>query len=94
MIVRISGEEQYRLPDEEKDRLNDLEHAVVAAVDSGAGGEDAFPGVFAALLDHVRTHGQVLGDDEIETSDVILPPSDLTFAEAGREFTGEGLIPD
>ncbi len=27
-------------------------------------------------------------------SDVILPPSDLTFEEAGREFTGEGLIPD
>jgi len=25
---------------------------------------------------------------------VILPPADLTFQEAGREFTGEGLIPD
>jgi hypothetical protein len=27
-------------------------------------------------------------------SDVILPPADITFAEAAREFTGEGLIPD
>jgi hypothetical protein len=35
-----------------------------------------------------------VGDEEIETSDVILPPADVTFAEAGREFTGEGLIPD
>jgi len=25
---------------------------------------------------------------------VILPPADLSFEEAGREFTGEGLIPD
>jgi hypothetical protein len=25
---------------------------------------------------------------------VILPPSDISFAEAGMEFTGEGLIPD
>ena len=27
-------------------------------------------------------------------SDVILPPADTTFAEAGTEVTGEGLIPD
>jgi len=25
---------------------------------------------------------------------VILPPADLSFAEAGEDFTGEGLIPD
>jgi hypothetical protein len=92
MIVRISGEEQYRLPDSDTERLNELENAVIATIDSG--GEDAFPGAFGTLLDYVRTNGEVVGDDEIETSDVILPPSDLTFAEAGREFTGEGLIPD
>lgn len=92
MIVRISGEEQYRLPDDDAARLNELENAVIATIDSGD--EGAFPGAFASLLDYVRTSGQVLGDDEIETSDVILPPSDLTFTEAGREFTGEGLIPD
>ena len=34
------------------------------------------------------------GDAEIESSQVILPPADLSFEEAGREFTGEGLIPD
>ena len=53
MIVRISGEAQYRLADGETARLN-----------------------------------------ELEGSDLILPPADLTFVEAGREFTGEGLIPD
>ncbi len=42
----------------------------------------------------MREHGTAVGDDELESSDVILPPSDLTFEEAGREFTGEGLIPD
>ena len=46
------------------------------------------------MLDFVRAHGAVVGDDEIETSDVILPPSDTTLEEAAREFTGEGLIPD
>ena len=32
--------------------------------------------------------------DELEESDVILPPPDVTFAEAAGEFTGEVLIPD
>ena len=53
MIVRVSGEDQYRLPDGDSQRLN-----------------------------------------ELESSDVILPPADVTLQEASGEFTGEGLIPD
>lgn len=92
MIVRISGEDQYRLADSDATRLNELDNAVIALVESGQ--EDGFATAYAALLDYVRTHGERVGDDEIETSEVILPPPDLSFAEAGREFTGEGLIPD
>jgi effector-binding domain-containing protein len=92
MIVRISGEDQYRLADEDAARLNELENQVVAVVESGQ--EDGFADVYRTLLDYVRSQGTRVGDDEIETSDLILPPSDLTFAEAGRDFTGEGLIPD
>lgn len=92
MIVRISGEDQYRLADSDAVRLNELENEVVAIVESGQ--EDGFADVYRALLDYVRAQGTRVGDDEIETSEVILPPSDLTFVEAGREFTGEGLIPD
>jgi len=33
-------------------------------------------------------------EDELETSDLILPPPDVSLREAGMEFTGEGLIPD
>lgn len=92
MIVRISGEDQYRLADEDSARLNELENAVAALVERGE--EDGFAESYRTLLDYVRAQGTRVGDDEIETSEVILPPSDLTFAEAGREFTGEGLIPD
>jgi hypothetical protein len=91
MIVRISGEDQYRLPDTESEPLNELENAVVAIVEGGS--EDSFADAYTSLLDFVRAHGTPIGDDELETSDVILPPADLTFEEAGREFTGEGLIP-
>ncbi len=92
MIVRISTEGQYRLPDEDTDKLNDLDNEVVAAVEAGE--EDRFHELFEQLLDMVRSDGTPLPDEILEESDVILPPPDLTFAEASEQFTGEGLIPD
>lgn len=92
MIVRISGEDQYRLDDGLHDRLSQLDSAVLAAID--AGDEAAFKAAFTELLDFVRANGSLIEDEEIETSDLILPPEDITLAEAAEEFTGEGLIPD
>jgi len=92
VIVRISGEDQYVLPDSAKDRLNELDNAVAAIVERGQA--DGFAQAYADLLDYVRGQGTRVEDDELEGSDVILPPPDLSFEEAGREFTGEGLIPD
>ena len=92
MIVRIATESQYRLPEDEAERLNELDNEAVAAVD--AGDEDRFHEIFEQMLELVRRDGQELADDDLEESDVILPPPDLTFEEAGEQFTGEGLIPD
>jgi hypothetical protein len=92
VIVRISTEDQYRLPDADAKRLNDLDNAAVAAVD--ADDEDRFHEVFEEMLQIVRRDGHRLDGDELEESDVILPPPDLSFEEASHEFTGDGLIPD
>ncbi len=92
MIVRISTESQYRLPEDDAAALNELDNEVVAAVE--AGDEDRFHEVFEQMLDLVRRDGSPLGEDEIEESDVILPPPDTSFVEASAEFTGDGLIPD
>jgi hypothetical protein len=92
MIVRISGEDQYRLAEDDVERLHELDSAVIAACEGGD--EEGFADSFATVLDYVRTKGTRVGDDELEGSDLILPPPDLSFAEAGKEFTGEGLIPD
>ncbi|HEX3910717.1 MAG TPA: hypothetical protein VHW67_08455 [Solirubrobacteraceae bacterium] len=92
MIVRISGEDQYRLADDRKDRLNELDNAVVAACEGGD--EAGYRTTFAALLDFVRSNGERVADDELAGSDLILPPADLSFDEAGKAFNGEGLIPD
>jgi hypothetical protein len=92
VIVRISTEGQYRLPDGDADRLNELDNDAVAAVE--ADDEDRFHEVFEQMLDLVRSEGRPLAVDDLEESDVILPPPDLSFVEAGQQFTGDGLIPD
>jgi hypothetical protein len=92
VIVRISNEGQYRLDDGHHNRLDELDDAVVGAV--AALDENAFHSAFEELLHFVRTEGEPLPDDDLEPSEYILPPADLTFEEAGEEFSGEGLIPD
>ncbi|HEV3071260.1 MAG TPA: hypothetical protein VGY76_07545 [Solirubrobacteraceae bacterium] len=91
MIVRVSGEGQYRL-DNADGKLSELDNAVVAAVH----GEDeaAYRASYDALLQFVRASGPPLPDDELVGSDLILPPPDLSLHEAKEEFQGEGLIPD
>jgi hypothetical protein len=92
VIVRIATENQYRLPDEVAQRLNQLDNEAVSAVENGD--EPGFHRLFDEMLQLVRDQGHLLGDDELEGSDVIIPPPDLSFAEAKAEFTGDGLIPD
>ena len=92
MIVRIMGEGQYRLSEDCIERVNELDNAVVKAVE--VDDEDAFHVAFEEMLDVIRTEGEHLGDEEIETSDVIVPPPDTSMAEATADFSGEGLIPD
>ena len=92
MIVRVAGEGQYRIPDADQDKLNELDNAAVAAVDSGE--EAKFKELWDQMLALVCSDGNELDGDELVASDIILPPRDITFAEAQAEFTGEGLIPD
>jgi hypothetical protein len=91
MIVRVSGEGQYRL-DQTNGQLHDLDNAVLAAVE--AGDEAGYRAAYDALLAFVRSSGEPVDGDELVGSDLILPPADLSLEEAAREFHGEGLIPD
>ena len=92
MIVRIAEDGQYQFPDDQSEQLNDLDNQLVAAVD--AGDENQFADLWGQMVELVRSSGALVPEDELVGSDVILPPEDITFAEAAREFTGEGLIPD
>jgi hypothetical protein len=92
VIVRIAGEGQFNLPDEDAGRLNELDNRAVSAVESGD--ETGFRELWNQMLELVAADGNALDADELVESDVILPPRDISFAEAQAEFTGEGLIPD
>ena len=92
MIVRIAGEGQFKLPDEDAARLNELDNEAVAAAEGGD--EARFNELWQQMLTLVENDGSTLPDDELVESDVILPPRDISFEEACAEFTGEGLIPD
>ena len=92
MIVRIAGEDQFRLQDSEEAQLNDLDTAVLDAVEQDD--EAGFKSSFATLLDFVRTNGSPLSEDDLQPSDLILPPSDTTLMEAREDFNGEGWLPD
>jgi len=92
VIVRISTENQYVVSEATVDQLNELDNQAVAAVEEGDAAR--FQELFEQMLRLVREKGELLDDDSLETSDVILPPPDVTFEEASTGFTGEGLIPD
>ena len=92
MIVRIAGEGQFQLPDEDAERLNRLDNDAVSAVE--AGDRERFQELWNEMLELVSADGSAVPDDELVESDVILPPRDVSFEEACAEFTGEGLIPD
>jgi hypothetical protein len=92
VIVRIAGEGQFRIPDSDTARLNELDNATVAAVESGD--EHKFRELYEQMLKMIADDGNALDEDELVASDIIMPPRDITLAEAAAEFTGEGLIPD
>ena len=75
MIVRISGEGQYVLADDESSKLNDLENAVVKAVEANQEGEyearhnPIWPELAAVLTEHDPTE---LAPEEIVVGDRVI----------------------
>jgi hypothetical protein len=91
MIVRILGEGQRDVSDEQLGALNELDDAVEAAVEKGD--EEAFRASLDALLAAVRSGGTPLADESLEDSDLILPPADATLEEVRELLADDGLIP-
>jgi len=91
MIVRILGEGQWNVSDDELPALNELDSAVEVAVEQGD--RETFSQALDALLNAVREAGTPLPDESLEDSDLILPPADATLEEVRELLSDEGLIP-
>ena len=92
MIVRLMGEGQYRVSDDLRDRLSELDDLAGAAAEADDEAElDGHPDRMWSL---VREEGEKLPDDELTASDAVIPPSDLTLEETRRLMSAEGFIPD
>jgi hypothetical protein len=92
MIVRLMGEGQFRVEDALGQQLNELDDRAQAAVD--AEDEPELDRRLDEMWRLVQAEGERLPDDDLSTSDVAIPPSDLTLEETKRLFSPEGLIPD
>jgi chromosome condensin MukBEF complex kleisin-like MukF subunit len=92
VIVRIMGEGQYRVSDDQSALLNELDEQAAHALERGE--EEDFRRLVRELADAVRANGERLDDADLSASDGIVPPDDLSLDEARELFEGEGLIPD
>jgi hypothetical protein len=92
MIVRLMGEGQYRVDDGLREQLNALDDRAQTAID--AEDEPALDDMLDEMWQLVRERGEKLPDDDLSSSDLIIPPSDLTLEETRKLFSDQGLIPD
>jgi hypothetical protein len=91
MIVRILGEGQLILEKEALGELNELDNALMAAVQSGE--LEPFESAMEALLEKVRALGTPLPVDELKPSDFILPSAHSSLDEVRDLLSSDGLIP-
>ncbi len=92
VIVRLMGEGQLDVAEEDLSSLNALDSELESAIESGD--ETAFRTALHTLLENVRKVGKPLPADSLEPSELILPPADAHIDEVRSMLGDEGLIPD
>lgn len=92
MIVRLMGEGQYRVEDDLRGQLNELDDRAVSALEQND--EPALDDMLDQMWQRVRERGERLPDEDLSPSDLVIPPSDLSLEETKKLFSEEGLVPD
>jgi hypothetical protein len=92
MIVRLMNEGQYRVDDDLLQELNQLDERATAAAQ--ADDEQTLDEALDEMFSLVKSRGEALADDELTSSDILIPPSDLTLEETKELLSDEGFIPD
>jgi len=82
MVVRIMEDNQYRLDDTllpEIERFDGILHQSVEANDN-----QIFFTTLQEVQDFVRSYGTQVPDDEVVSSNIVLPATDMTLEEVKR----------
>lgn len=90
MIIRVMGEGQYRVDSALFDTLNTIDNRIVEEVQTG--NRQEYERSLAELIGCIQREGQRIADTELVESDIIVPPADMTLAEARDVFKGTGLF--
>ena len=92
MIVRLLTEGQYEVSEELQSRLNELDDRAMEALDRDDEGD--LDAKLEEMWRMVQAEGERLPDEDLRSSDVVIPPADMTLAETRVLFSEDGLIPD
>ncbi|MGH7665696.1 MAG: PspA-associated protein PspAA, partial [Candidatus Dormibacteria bacterium] len=90
VVVRISGEDQYRLSVSERPQLEPLDEVLRKAIEQQD--QAGYSKALSDLLSFVRAHGTKLPSDSLVPSDVVLPSEDMTLEEATKLLSDDGTV--
>jgi hypothetical protein len=103
LIVRVSGQGQFKVNGEILDRINDIDNSIVnllentdVDVDSNSSKvkQKELNEKINEIISLIRTNGMPLDDKEITQSQIMIPNPDISVDEAKKIFRGEGIIDD
>jgi hypothetical protein len=99
MIIRISGQGQFKVSSDILDKINEIDNSIVALIENVSLGssdrslvQKELQSKLTEMKNLITSRGQSLDDKEIVESDIIVPDSDLSIEEASKIFKEEGLI--
>jgi hypothetical protein len=103
IIVRVSGQGQFKVNREILDRINDIDNSIVNLLENADDNVDdnstkvkqkGLNEKIIEITNLIRTNGMPLDDKEITQSQIMIPSPDISVDEAKKIFRGEGIIDD
>jgi phage shock protein A len=82
IVVRIAGDDQYRLPANARSALEGMDEDLARAIDRNS--VEDFARLTRRLVTFVNDMGERLPRDDVRGSDLIVPAADMTLADAKR----------
>jgi hypothetical protein len=82
IVVRVAGDNQYKLPVAVRPALDGLDMALVRAIQ--ANDAEGFTQVTEQLIKLIHASGEKLPHDDLRSSDMIVPGADMSVDEAKR----------